>query len=111
MPNIADDLNRADQRGMRWAARSAIMIVGAWGLPRVTVGITEASATNSPVRPCTAMVAGSTTDPGSAPIRQLPARWNSLPSQATAAELDINRTTLYKKMRKYRLDVGETNAA
>src|SRR3954447_26336798 len=30
--------------------------------------------------------------------------WNR---QATAAELDINRTTLYKKMRKYRLDVGE----
>ena len=29
--------------------------------------------------------------------------------QATAAELDINRTTLYKKMRKYRLDVGESN--
>lgn len=33
--------------------------------------------------------------------------WNR---QATAAELDINRTTLYKKMRKYRLDVGETNS-
>jgi DNA-binding NtrC family response regulator len=32
--------------------------------------------------------------------------WNR---QATAAELDINRTTLYKKMRKYRLDVGEHN--
>jgi DNA-binding NtrC family response regulator len=32
--------------------------------------------------------------------------WNR---QATAAELDINRTTLYKKMRRYRLDVGETN--
>ncbi len=30
--------------------------------------------------------------------------WNR---QATASELDINRTTLYKKMRKYRLDVGE----
>ena len=29
--------------------------------------------------------------------------WNR---QATAAELDINRTTLYKKMRKYQLDVG-----
>ncbi len=33
--------------------------------------------------------------------------WNR---QLTAAELDINRTTLYKKMRKYRLDVGEMNA-
>jgi DNA-binding NtrC family response regulator len=32
--------------------------------------------------------------------------WNR---QATAAELDINRTTLYKKMRKYRLDVGDEN--
>ncbi|MGA2583599.1 MAG: sigma-54 dependent transcriptional regulator [Tepidisphaeraceae bacterium] len=32
--------------------------------------------------------------------------WNR---QATAAELDINRTTLYKKMRKYQLDIGEVN--
>lgn len=32
--------------------------------------------------------------------------WNR---QSTAAELDINRTTLYKKMRKYQLDVGESN--
>jgi DNA-binding NtrC family response regulator len=32
--------------------------------------------------------------------------WNR---QATAAELDINRTTLYKKMKRYRLDVGESN--
>jgi two-component system response regulator HydG len=32
--------------------------------------------------------------------------WNR---QATAAELDINRTTLYKKMRRYRLDVGDEN--
>jgi DNA-binding NtrC family response regulator len=32
--------------------------------------------------------------------------WNR---QATAAELDINRTTLYKKMRKYKLDIGEAN--
>jgi two-component system response regulator AtoC len=34
---------------------------------------------------------------------------NNWHRQSTAAELDINRTTLYKKMRKYRLDVGETN--
>jgi DNA-binding NtrC family response regulator len=34
---------------------------------------------------------------------------NSYNRQATAAELDINRTTLYKKMRKYQLDVGESN--
>jgi DNA-binding NtrC family response regulator len=32
--------------------------------------------------------------------------WNR---QLTAAELNINRTTLYKKMRKHRLDSGETN--
>jgi len=32
--------------------------------------------------------------------------WNR---QSTASELDINRTTLYKKMRRYRLDVGESN--
>ena len=31
-------------------------------------------------------------------------QWNR---QATAAELDVNRTTLYKKMRKYGLDVGQ----
>jgi DNA-binding NtrC family response regulator len=34
---------------------------------------------------------------------------NSYNRQLTAAELDINRTTLYKKMRKYQLDVGESN--
>lgn len=34
-------------------------------------------------------------------------RRNNWNRQATAAELAINRTTLYKKMRKYRLDVGE----
>jgi two-component system, NtrC family, response regulator AtoC len=32
--------------------------------------------------------------------------WNR---QSTAAELELNRTTLYKKMRKHRLDVGEVN--
>src|SRR5207253_9911362 len=36
-------------------------------------------------------------------------RRNNYNRQSTAAELDINRTTLYKKMRKYRLDVGESN--
>jgi len=34
---------------------------------------------------------------------------NNYNRQETAAELNINRTTLYKKMRKYRLDVGEAN--
>jgi DNA-binding NtrC family response regulator len=36
-------------------------------------------------------------------------RRNNFNRQNTAAELNINRTTLYKKMRKYRLDVGESN--
>jgi len=34
---------------------------------------------------------------------------NNYNRQETAAELNINRTTLYKKMRKYRLDIGEAN--
>lgn len=36
-------------------------------------------------------------------------RRNNFNRQATAAELDINRTTLYKKMRRCKLDVGEPN--
>jgi len=34
---------------------------------------------------------------------------NNFNRNATASELDINRTTLYKKMRKYQLDIGEVN--
>ncbi|HEY1684872.1 MAG TPA: sigma-54 dependent transcriptional regulator [Tepidisphaeraceae bacterium] len=34
---------------------------------------------------------------------------NKWSRQATAAELDIDRTTLYKKMRKYGLDIGEAS--
>ena len=34
---------------------------------------------------------------------------NNYNRQETAAELNINRTTLYKKMRKYHLDIGEAN--
>ena len=36
---------------------------------------------------------------------------NNWSRQDTAAELAVNRTTLYKKMRKYRLDVGDSNVA
>jgi len=36
-------------------------------------------------------------------------RRNNWNRQATATELGINRTTLYKKMRRYRLDVGQSN--
>ena len=46
---------------------------------------------------------------GAADHRSRPLKRNDWNRQATAAELDINRTTLYKKMRKYRLDVGEMN--
>ncbi|HEX2973917.1 MAG TPA: sigma-54 dependent transcriptional regulator [Tepidisphaeraceae bacterium] len=42
-------------------------------------------------------------------ILEMALKRNSWNRQMTAAELGINRTTLYKKMRKYRLDVGETN--
>jgi DNA-binding NtrC family response regulator len=36
-------------------------------------------------------------------------RRNNYNRQNTAAELAINRTTLYKKMRKHGLDIGEYN--
>jgi DNA-binding NtrC family response regulator len=42
-------------------------------------------------------------------IIEVALRRNAWNRQATAAELDINRTTLYKKMRKYGLDIGESN--
>jgi DNA-binding NtrC family response regulator len=42
-------------------------------------------------------------------ILQAALKRNAWNRQATAAELDINRTTLYKKMRKYRLDLGDVN--
>ncbi|HZL33953.1 MAG TPA: sigma-54 dependent transcriptional regulator [Tepidisphaeraceae bacterium] len=42
-------------------------------------------------------------------IIELALKRNAWNRQATASELDINRTTLYKKMRKYQLDVGESN--
>ncbi len=40
-------------------------------------------------------------------IIELALKRNNWNRQATATELDINRTTLYKKMVKYRLNVGE----
>jgi DNA-binding NtrC family response regulator len=42
-------------------------------------------------------------------IIELALKRNDWNRQATAAELEINRTTLYKKMKKYRLDVGVEN--
>jgi two-component system response regulator HydG len=42
-------------------------------------------------------------------IIELALKRNEWNRQATAAELEINRTTLYKKMKKYRLDVGVEN--
>ena len=50
------------------AAFSAIIVTGAWVLPEGIVGITEASAIESPAMPCT-VNSGETTAPGSQPIR------------------------------------------
>ena len=57
---------------MIWSlAFSAIMIVGAFVLPEVIEGITDASATRRPLTPRT-LNEPSTTAPSSAPIRQVP---------------------------------------
>ena len=59
------------------AAFSAIMIVGALVLDDTTVGMTEASTTLSRSMPLKRR-RGSTTAPGSDPIRQVPAGWWSV---------------------------------
>ena len=58
----------------RSAPFSAIIIVGAFVLPRVIVGITEASITRRPSTPRTRS-SGSTTASSSVPIRQVPTGW------------------------------------
>ena len=59
---------------IRSAARSAIAIVGAFVLPRGTVGMTEASTTRRPSTPRTRSWE-STTDVSSVPMRQVPTGW------------------------------------
>src|SRR5690606_21473159 len=54
------------------AALSAIITVGALVLPPISVGITEASITRRPSRPCTFMLSGATTAMSSMPILQVP---------------------------------------
>ncbi len=58
-----------------WAARSAIMMVGALMLLETMRGITEASAMRRPSRPCTFMLDGSTTAIASVPMRQVLDGW------------------------------------
>ena len=56
------------------AAFSAIIMVGAFVLPDVISGITDASTTLNPVKPCTKRL-WSTTDNLSSPILQVPHGW------------------------------------
>ena len=55
-------------------ARSAIIMTGAWMLPEVIDGITDASATRRPSTPRTRR-RGSTTAPSSLPMRHVPHGW------------------------------------
>ena len=55
-------------------ARSAIIMTGAWMLPEVIDGITDASATHRPSKPRTRR-RGSTTAPSSLPMRHVPHGW------------------------------------
>ena len=65
---------------IRSAAFSAIMIATALILPPTKSGITEASTTRSRSVPRT-RIWPSTTESGSAPIRQVPLGWNTVPSE------------------------------
>lgn len=56
------------------AARSAIMIVGAFVLPPISRGMTDASTTRKPSTPRTRS-SQSTTERESLPIRQVPTGW------------------------------------
>ena len=63
----------------RSAHFSPIMMLGALVLPVVMLGMTEASATRSPVQPCTRR-SGPTTAAGlsAGPMRQVPTGWYSV---------------------------------
>ena len=76
------------------AALCAIIMVGAAVLPDVIIGITEASATLSPVTPRTLNRVSTTADASPAvPIRQVPTGWNIVVPISPAAL--INSSSLW----------------
>jgi hypothetical protein len=68
------NLPRPQPRRINSAATSPITIAGAFVWPRMTVGITDASATRSPSTPRTRS-SGSTTESASVPMRAVPTGW------------------------------------
>jgi len=84
---------------------------GAAGPSRVAALTAPGDSAVDPGIPTHAMPLAQALEGPERAIIELALKRNNWNRQATAAELDINRTTLYKKMRRYKLDVGEMNWA
>ena len=84
---------------------------GAAGPSRVAALTAPGDSAVDPGIPTHAMSLAQALEGPERAIIELALKRNNWNRQATAAELDINRTTLYKKMRRYKLDVGEMNWA